>query len=53
MVAVFGVGVWASDVYRRRTGREDPGEVAIDEVVIDEAAGQGLVLTSLLWSLLS
>jgi phosphatidylglycerophosphatase A len=38
-VAVFGVGVWASAVYRRRAGREDPGEVVIDEV-----AGQWLAL---------
>ncbi len=35
----FGVGWWASSVYVRRTGTEDPGEVVIDEV-----AGQWLVL---------
>jgi phosphatidylglycerophosphatase A len=35
----FLVGWWASEIYVRRTGAEDPGEVVIDEV-----AGQWLVL---------
>lgn len=38
-LACFAVGWWASAVYVRRTGTEDPGEVVIDEV-----AGQWLVL---------
>jgi len=38
-LAVFGVGVWASERYRLRIGRDDPGEVVIDEV-----AGQWLAL---------
>lgn len=36
---VFAVGVWASHVYVRDSGAEDPGPVVIDEV-----AGQWLVL---------
>lgn len=36
---VFAVGCWAADTHIRATGREDPGEVVIDEVV-----GQWLVL---------
>ncbi len=39
IVACFMIGWWASSVYVRRTGAEDPGEVVIDEV-----AGQWLVL---------
>lgn len=35
--AAFGIGWWASDIYAK--GRDDPGEVVIDEV-----AGQWLVL---------
>ncbi len=35
----FAVGWWASSVYVRRTGADDPSEVVIDEV-----AGQWLVL---------
>lgn len=38
-VLCFAVGWWASAVYVRRTGAEDPGEVVIDEV-----AGQWLAL---------
>lgn len=38
-VICFGFGWWASSVYVRLTGTEDPGEVVIDEV-----AGQWLVL---------
>lgn len=38
-LACFAVGWWASSVYVRRTGAEDPSEVVIDEV-----AGQWLVL---------
>lgn len=38
-VVCFFVGWWASAVYVRHTGAEDPGEVVIDEV-----AGQWLVL---------
>lgn len=37
----FAVGWWASAVYVRRTGAEDPGEVVIDEV-----AGQWLTLAA-------
>jgi phosphatidylglycerophosphatase A len=37
----FLVGWWASAVYVRRTGADDPGEVVIDEV-----AGQWLVLAA-------
>lgn len=36
---VFIVGIWASNDYMRRSGKEDPGPVVIDEVV-----GQWLVL---------
>jgi phosphatidylglycerophosphatase A len=39
IVICFGLGWWASSVYVRLTGTEDPGEVVIDEVV-----GQWLVL---------
>ncbi|MEK9753394.1 MAG: phosphatidylglycerophosphatase A [Rhodospirillaceae bacterium] len=38
-LAVFAVGVWASDIYARAAGTEDPGAVVIDEV-----AGQWLTL---------
>lgn len=38
-VVVFLVGWWAAAVYVRRTGRQDPGEVVVDEV-----AGQWLTL---------
>ena len=38
-VVVFGVGLWASSLYVRRTGIRDPGAVVIDEV-----AGQWLTL---------
>ena len=38
-VLVFAVGTWASEVYVRRAGAEDPGQVVVDEV-----AGQWLVL---------
>ena len=38
-LVVFGVGWWAAAVYVRVNGREDPGEVVIDEV-----AGQWLTL---------
>lgn len=38
-IICFGVGWWASSVYVRRTGTEDPGEVVIDEV-----AGQWITL---------
>lgn len=38
-VLVFALGSWAAARYVRDTGREDPGEVVIDEV-----AGQWLVL---------
>lgn len=33
LVALFFIGQWASNVYMRKTGKEDPGEVVIDEVV--------------------
>ena len=33
LVVLFFVGQWASNVYMKKTGREDPGEVVIDEVV--------------------
>jgi phosphatidylglycerophosphatase A len=39
VLALFAVGVWAVDLYVRSTGREDPPEVVVDEVV-----GMGLVL---------
>ncbi|MQX37553.1 phosphatidylglycerophosphatase A family protein [Roseospira navarrensis] len=38
-LVVFAVGLWASTVYARSVGRDDPGEVVIDEV-----AGQWLAL---------
>jgi len=38
-VAVFLVGVWASEQFRRRSGDEDP-----QTVVVDEVAGQWLAL---------
>ncbi|WP_282608265.1 phosphatidylglycerophosphatase A [Pelagibius sp. Alg239-R121] len=38
-VAIFLIGIWASDLYARRLGREDPGSVVVDEV-----AGQWLTL---------
>lgn len=38
-VVVFGVGLWASSIYVRRTGVADPGAIVIDEV-----AGQWLTL---------
>lgn len=38
-VAVFLIGIWASDLYARRLGRDDPGSVVVDEV-----AGQWLTL---------
>lgn len=41
VLLVLVVGVWAVDQYVRETGREDPPEVVIDEVV-----GMGLVLTA-------
>jgi len=40
VLALLVVGVWAVDQYVGETGREDPPEVVIDEVV-----GMGLVLT--------
>jgi phosphatidylglycerophosphatase A len=36
---VFGLGVWASDIFVKRFGGEDP-----QAIVIDEVAGQWLVL---------
>lgn len=39
VVAATLAGWWAADIYVRRTGRDDPGEVVVDEV-----AGQWLVL---------
>lgn len=38
-VAVFALGVWAAETFRRRSGREDP-----QAVVVDEVAGQWLAL---------
>ncbi len=38
-VLVFLVGIWASDLYARRHGLEDPGSVVVDEV-----AGQWMTL---------
>ncbi len=38
-LAVFAVGIWASEIYARAAGTEDPGAVVIDEV-----AGQWLTL---------
>lgn len=38
-IAVFLIGIWASEVFVRRTGLEDPGAIVIDEV-----AAQWLVL---------
>jgi phosphatidylglycerophosphatase A len=39
LVVLFIVGCWASKLHMQRCGKEDPGEIVIDEVV-----GQGLVL---------
>lgn len=41
VLALLVLGVWAVDHYVRETGREDPPEVVIDEVV-----GMGLALTA-------
>lgn len=41
VLVLLVIGVWAVDRYVRETGREDPPEVVIDEVV-----GMGLVLTA-------
>lgn len=38
-VVVFGIGVWASSVFEKQAGVEDPGAVVVDEV-----AGQWMVL---------
>lgn len=38
-LAASGIGVWAADVYERRTGKSDASEV-----VIDEWAGQWIAL---------
>lgn len=38
--ACFGIGWWASAVYVRRTGVDDP-----QEIVVDEVAGQWMVLS--------
>ncbi|MGE5478510.1 MAG: phosphatidylglycerophosphatase A [Bacteroidales bacterium] len=40
-LACFVVGCWAAEIYTRRTGVQDPSEVVIDEV-----AGQWLVLAA-------
>ena len=40
VVLVTALGIWASNVYVRSTGKKDPGEVVIDEV-----AGQSLALS--------
>ena len=32
LLAVTAAGTWAADVYSRHTGKQDPGEVVIDEV---------------------
>ena len=42
LVFIFVIGTWAAHVYVKRSGKEDPGEVVIDEVV-----GQGIVLIGL------
>lgn len=47
-LAIFAVGCWASAEYVRVTGRDDPGEVVIDEV-----AGQCLLLAAVAPGLLS
>jgi phosphatidylglycerophosphatase A len=39
-VVVFAIGVWVSDVYSKRAGIGDPGQIVIDEV-----AAQFLTLT--------
>jgi phosphatidylglycerophosphatase A len=39
LVVLFIIGTWASYVYVKRSGKEDPGEIVVDEVV-----GQGIVL---------
>ena len=41
-VAVFALGVWASERHARQLRRKDPGEIVVDEV-----AGQWLVLLPL------
>ncbi|MBL4800799.1 MAG: phosphatidylglycerophosphatase A [Emcibacter sp.] len=33
IVIIFVAGLWASDVYMKETGKTDPGEIVIDEVV--------------------
>ncbi len=38
-LAVFALGIWASELYARRAGLKDPGVVVIDEV-----AGQWLAI---------
>lgn len=30
---LFIIGIWASNIYMRKTGKTDPGEIVIDEVV--------------------
>ena len=42
VVAVAALGIWASDVYVRRSGIQDPSAIVIDEV-----AGQWLALVAL------
>jgi phosphatidylglycerophosphatase A len=42
--AAFGAGVWAAGALEAATGREDDGQIVIDEVV-----GQWLTLAPLLW----
>ncbi len=32
IILVFFVGLWASDIYMKETGKTDPGEIVIDEV---------------------
>lgn len=41
VLVLLVIGVWAVDQYVRETGREDPPEVVVDEVV-----GMGLALTA-------
>lgn len=45
---IFGIGIWASDLYASRSGTSDPGTVVVDEV-----AGQWLALfpVALDWTL--
>ncbi len=45
IILVFGVGLWASHVYMESSGTHDPGEIVIDEV-----AGQWIVLLPLMGS---